>query len=336
MNWRMKAHLLAVLSRLPAGRKAYHRLQRVAGTNRLDLPGEMGRALEVVQLIRRSRQPLETATCVEIGTGWRPFVPFILSLCGAQRVITLDINPWLSERYARETHAALEPVLDEIAAEAGQPLEDVQRRWAAGCDAPNLDSLLDAMHVEYRYPGDARATGLADDSVDLVVSSNVLEHIPRDVLASIQQESLRILRPGGCAVHRFNPGDHFAVVDSSITTANFVQFSTRDWHWYGGSGLAYHNRLRASQYKQLFRDAGFDLPLFQVRVDEQALHAIQQGQLPVHKQFAGFSPDDLAVDYVWVIGQKPVASPAAMHGVRTDGVHPAACGASSDQPEPVR
>lgn len=109
MNWRMKAHLLAVLSRLPAGRKAYHRLQRVAGTNRLDLPGEMGRALEVVQLIRRSRQPLETATCVEIGTGWRPFVPFVLSLCGAQRVITLDINPWLSERYARETHAALEP-----------------------------------------------------------------------------------------------------------------------------------------------------------------------------------------------------------------------------------
>lgn len=42
MNWRMKAHLLAVLSRLPAGRKAYHRLQRVAGTNRLDLPAKWG------------------------------------------------------------------------------------------------------------------------------------------------------------------------------------------------------------------------------------------------------------------------------------------------------
>ncbi|QDU41079.1 hypothetical protein Mal4_54440 [Maioricimonas rarisocia] len=307
MNWRVKAHLLAVLSRLPAGRQAYHRLQRVAGTNRLDLAGEMGRALEIVQLIQRSGRPLENADCLEVGTGWRPFVPFVLSLCGAGRVTTLDVNPWLSERYARETHAALESVLDDIAAQSGQPLADVRRRWSAGQNTGDLAGLLDAMRVEYRYPGDARATGLPDSSIDLIVSSNVLEHIPRDVLAAIHHESVRILKPGGCAVHRFNPGDHFAVVDPEITTANFVQFSSRAWHWYGGSGLAYHNRLRAPEYERLFQSAGLEMNLFQTRVDERALRAICDGELPVHQEFARFEPEQLAVDYIWAIGQKPDA-----------------------------
>ncbi|MFG0335645.1 MAG: methyltransferase domain-containing protein [Maioricimonas sp. JB049] len=327
MNWRVKAHLLAVLSRLPGGREVYHRLQHVAGTNRLDLPGEMGRALEIVQLIQRSGRPLEDAHCLEIGTGWRPFVPFILSLSGAGRVITIDVNPWLSERYARETHAALESMLDDIAAQSGQPPSDVRRRWSAGQNRDDLCSLLDAMRVVYRYPGDARATGLADSSIDLIVSSNVLEHIPRDVLAAIHQESVRVLRPGGCAVHRFNPGDHFAVVDPDITTANFVQFSTQAWHWYGGSGLAFHNRLRAPDYERLFQSAGFEMNLFQTRVDERALRAICDGELPVHQEFARFEPDQLAVDYIWAIGQKPQAleeqRASPQTAVRSDDVaHP--------------
>ena len=37
MNWKIKAHSLAVLSRLPAGRQMYHWLQRCAGTNKLQV-----------------------------------------------------------------------------------------------------------------------------------------------------------------------------------------------------------------------------------------------------------------------------------------------------------
>ena len=57
-------------------------------------------------------------------------------------------------------------------------------------------------------------------------------------------EAKRVLRPGGLAVHRFNPQDHFARRRPSITGANFLRFSARsggawaatDWHRTTGCG----------------------------------------------------------------------------------------------------
>src|SRR5262249_16590846 len=120
-----------------------------------------------------------------------------------------------------------------------------------------LRELLRATRVEYRCPADARRTGLKGASMDFVCSSNVLQHVAPPDLGAIPREASRVLKPGGLAVHRFNPEDHFKDVDKSITAVNFLQFSEREWRWYGGSGLGYHNRLRCSQHRRLLQEAGF-------------------------------------------------------------------------------
>ena len=74
-------------------------------TNRLNLAESLSRCVDIIDL--RSGKPGMTqsrGTVVEIGTGWRPFLPFILSLLGAERVITIDVHPWLTSDYALETH----------------------------------------------------------------------------------------------------------------------------------------------------------------------------------------------------------------------------------------
>jgi SAM-dependent methyltransferase len=317
MNWKLKAHALAVLSRIPGGRRVYHRLQGWLGTNRLRVDESVRRSLDVVRLIREAGGSEQGATVLEVGTGWWPFVPFVLSLAGAGRVVTFDVNPWLTERHALATYRALGGQLELIAAELGLDAARVRARYErVPPGAHGLNELLGPLGVDYRCPADARRTGLADAAVDVVCSSNVLEHVPPEVLRGIHEESFRVLRPGGVAVHRFNPQDHFSHVDRSITGVNFLRFSERQWHWYGGSGLSYHNRLRCVQHRRLLAEAGFDIRIDRVRVEEAALRAIRDGTLPLDPAFAPFSPEELAAEYMWLVGRRPAAAapPAPCEG----------------------
>lgn len=312
MKWKAKAHLLALLSRMPAGRHVYHGMQRIAGTNRLHLDRDLGRVFELLSLGQLVKRSPEGANVLEVGTGWRPFVPFVYALAGAKSVCTIDVNPWLTLAYARETWHALQPHLEEISAQANVSLSAIEKRYrAVKSDVRSLPDLLRQLNITYVYPGDARSTGLPDRSLDYVVSSNVLEHIPRDVQMAIHQESCRVLKPGGIAVHRFNPQDHYATVDSRITHANFLQYSTKKWNWLGGSGLAYHNRLRAPDYREMFKATGFELAVCRERLDERSLKAIENGELKLSGEFACYTPHELAIDYMWVVAQKPAGSLSA-------------------------
>lgn len=316
MNWKTKAHILAVLSRLPGGRSMYHKLQTAFGTNRLNVAEGVTRAMELVELIYEGGRQLHGASVVEIGTGWRPFVPFVFYLLGAESIQTFDINPWLNRDYAFETFRALEDQIESIATRAGVDEAFVRNRYLRATPGnETLDGLLRGFHVKYVYPGDARATGLKTGSVDFVVSSNVLEHVQPEILSVIHTESRRILGVDGLAVHRFNPEDHYVAVDQSITGANFLQFSERQWKWYGGTGLAYHNRLRCCEHRELFDRAGLDLRVDRRRMDQRALSAIKDGSLKVHADFARFTPEDLATDYMWTVGVPREVPPLSATGV---------------------
>jgi SAM-dependent methyltransferase len=311
----LKAHALALLSRIPGGKRLYHALQFWLGTGKLDPDEYIRRAVDVVGMIREAGRTSRGGVFLEIGTGWRPHLPFLLYLAGAERIISFDINPWLNETYALETYRALAPRLEGIAECLGLDPGEVQDRYAATAGrATGLRGLLDAFHVQYCSPADARHTGLAGQSVDFVCSSNVLEHVPADVLQEIHRESFRVLKPGGLAVHRFDPADHYSFVDKSITAVNFLRYSEKQWRWYGGTGLAYHNRLRPPQHCRMFERVGFAILTNRVRLDRQSLEAITKGEVTIHPDFAEFSPKELAVEYMWLVCRRPDCTRNGVHG----------------------
>jgi SAM-dependent methyltransferase len=305
MNWKLKAYVLALLSRAPGGRKAYHLLQRSLGTNKLNAAEYVSRALEIVEMIREAGANPAEGIYFEIGTGWRPFLPFLLHLVGGEKIISFDINPWLNQAYAFQTYHALESQLPTIASRLGLNLSELRERYRHASKAKDLPALLQAFHMEYRCPGDARKTALPEQSVDFVCSSNVLQHVPPDILREIHKESYRILRPGGLAVHRCCLEDNFSHADRNITKAHFLRFSQRQWYWFGGSGLAYQNRLRAVQVRESLEEAGFAVVTSRVRVDSPSLEAITSGRQPIDQDFAKFTPEELAASYLWLVGRRP-------------------------------
>src|SRR5438128_513957 len=141
----MKALALGVLSCMPGGPKTYHALQVLLRTNKPQPDEYLSRALEVPDMIRAQGGSPQDASFLEIGTGWRPFLPFLLSLLGASRVLTLDVNPWLDRNYALQTHEALGARLGVIAGRLGVDLDDLRRRFqAADRHTADLGGLLDA------------------------------------------------------------------------------------------------------------------------------------------------------------------------------------------------
>jgi SAM-dependent methyltransferase len=246
VRWQSKARAFAVLSKIPFGEGLHYALQRYV-TRRLPRSEKQVKSIysfarRLVDIYQKNGlRPLQDSTCFEFGAGRDLIVPLTFSAHGAERFITVDIERLARLELIRSNAAIISGVSGTSRPEMNS-LEDLERSWK----------------IDYRAPSDARATGLPDGSIDCTVSVETLEHIPKADIAAILRELRRIMRPDGLVLMQIDYGDHFKGFDPSISSFNFLTFSEEDWAPFQ-SRFQYVNRLRHSEYLQLFREAGFDL-----------------------------------------------------------------------------
>lgn len=288
MRWQTKARAFSVLSNIPWGEDLHYALQRYV-TRRLPRPEKQVRSIFTLaqRLLaiheKYSLRPLRDSTCFEFGAGRDLIVPLAFSAHGARRFITVDI-----ERLAK-----LELIRSNAAI--------VSR--LSGTDHPEINSLEDldpSWRIDYRAPADARTTGLPAASIDCAVSVETLEHIPKRDIAAILKELRRIMRPDGLVLMQIDYGDHFKGFDPSISSFNFLTYSEEDWAPFQ-SRFQYVNRLRHSEYLQLFREAGFQLLSDQPDRRPPEQHILER----LAPCFRGFSEEDL-----FTLGSLIVGRPA--------------------------
>jgi len=198
--------------------------------------------------------------------------------------------------------AALEAHLDSIAEACGIHAGEVRERYQKLLQAKDVYALLKLGDVEYHAPADARITQLSSNSVDLVFSNSVMEHVPKDVIEDLMHESVRILRPGRLALHNVGCNDHYAFMDRGISFVNYLQFSESRWRWWNNS-LQYQNRLRAPQFLEMAAKAGLNVIYKQIAVRPGTSDAL--AKLKLAPEFQRFSPEDLAATSVDFIAKKP-------------------------------
>ena len=162
--------------------------------------------------------------------------------------------------------------------------------------------MLKAGGVEYFAPADARSTSLEPDSVDLVYSNSVLEHVPVDVILGLMKEAYRVLKPGGLTLHNIGCNDHYAFFDKSISFVNYLQFDERQWRLWNNS-LQYQNRLRASEFAELAESVGFEVIQRRTHSSAGSLEAL--AAMSVAPQFRRFSVEELAITTMDMIARKP-------------------------------
>ena len=307
MHWQLKGAVQKALGRMPFGERLHYELQKRAGGLRMfehELAGKIEDWRLMVGHLRSAGVPVTGARFLEMGTGWYPTFPFCLYFGGAASVMTVDLHRFLKRELTVRMAEALAPVLPVIAEATGRPEPELARLQRALVEAVRRGASLEeatAGVVVYRAPSDAAATGLPAASVDVVFSNSVLEHVPRLEIERCFAEARRILGEGGVAFHSVNCGDHYAYADRNVHQLNYLQFSDRDWEKWNNSFL-YQNRLRARDFVEMARAAGFT-----IEVDTSRPHPMRLRQLDtiqVHPQFAGYSREQLAITSIDFIARK--------------------------------
>jgi len=300
VDWRFKACLQGVFSLLPWGERLNHVFQRyVTHTLPLDenrFQGMLSTSKQHVENLRMHvSKPLEQAVFYEFGTGWDLLIPLAYWALGIEKQILVDIRPLV--------RPAL--VNDAIERFSRIPTPFPLRRKPAATlptDAEYVQELRKRYGIDYRAPCDARATGMAQDSVDCISSTNALNHIPVGDVRGILRECHRLLGHGGAASFLIDYKDNYSYFDPRISAYNFLRYSEERWRFFSPA-LHYQNRLRHRDFMILCEEAGFEV--VEARTmggTSEDLRLLQA--LDLDEQFKRYRIEDLAVRSCWMTLRK--------------------------------
>jgi hypothetical protein len=308
VDWRLKGAIQKLLGHVPGGDRIHYALQRRAGglanfDRECDIKVDDWRLM--IGHLRTAGISLAGSTFLEMGTGWYPTFPICLYLAGAARVHTVDLTRHLDPELTTRLVERLVRHTSLIAHESGRPEDAV---WVAAtslvtalCSGISVEAATGGV-FDYRAPADASATGLPANSVDVVFSNSVLEHVPGPVIEACFTDAMRIIRPGGIVFHSVNCGDHYAYADRSINQLHYLQYSETAWRKWNNRFL-YQNRLRAIDFVEMAQRAGFTIEIDTSRASPERLK--QLDAITVDPSFARYTHEQLAITSIDFVGRKP-------------------------------
>lgn len=283
VSWRTTLRIQRALSRLPVplGDSVYHLAQKING---LTISVKFHR--KFVDRCERSlsalgRGSFEERLIVELGSGWFPVTPMLLLSRGARGIRTFDLHKHYSKRRIRQAASAM-------LTHAAHP--DIEQAAASG-KLPGA--------IRYHPRCDLATANLPAASVDVAISQFVLEHVRPADIERIHRASLKWLADDGLWIHWISPGDHRAYGDTALSQVDFLRYSHAEWDRIAGNRFAYHNRLRRSQYRDLFERCGWTAVIEDSYVPEEARR--QLSRVPLHSDYSGLAPDDLVAGSLWFV-----------------------------------
>ncbi|MCK4816222.1 class I SAM-dependent methyltransferase [bacterium] len=127
---------------------------------------------------------------------------------------------------------------------------------------------------------------IPDESVDVVFSQAVFEHIRKKDFLPTLKELHRILKPTGSSSHEIDLRDHLGGSLNSLRFSNLI----RESDFFTKSGF-YTNRIRFSEMLDLFEKIGFQFKI----IDKVNWAKLPIARKKLHRKFRQLSEQNLSV-----------------------------------------
>lgn len=287
-------------------RRAYRKLGNFAGgrkRGRAVRPHYFERAEGNLAWIERHNAIADGMKLVELGTGWVHWESLYTRLFYDVRITLFDV--WDNRQFEGFLHHACE-LRRSLRLHAGARAEDKLAKAESLLDrlalCSGFEEAYDLLGFTYLVNDKGSLSAIADGSIDLVISSDVMEHVPRDSMARLIGDFRRILRPGGCASQQIVETDHLTIYDRSIHAKNYLRYTDRQWQRWFDNHVQHINRLQHSDFVKAFADGGFEI------AGEEVVASCDSTRIPIAPQFAHYDRADLDATVTRLIARKPSAS----------------------------
>lgn len=251
------------------------------------------------------------ASVLEIGTGWHGIDLVILKALGADRIHTIDHWRHLTWDALHASASLIRRGTESLQlsglARTAQVAERLDTLLSAFSSESCLEAVLYRWNIRYEIlPScDISQTSKTVAPTDLFYSESVLQRIPiRQLARIIQYVSGKMLKQGGAVFARTDQKDIHtqAHVDSEAWGLEYLKYSDCVYHLMSSRKLNWQNRLRESDFVQLFLDSGIDVIHVESYVQEGDMERLKRTRLA--KRFRAHDLRDLATRASVLIGNK--------------------------------
>jgi hypothetical protein len=292
LNWKLKAFIQNAISLFPKSisYELYFQMQRHFGGLKkpFDPMHHFRTAVEVLRKIQKLGYETQGKIFFEVGTGRVPLLPVAFWLGGANKTITVDLNPYMRNELVRDMLFFINSKEDEIKTVFGNLLDENRLKLLldySKSSKQNKKDILRLCQIEYFAPGDASKTNLENNCVNYHVSHTVYEHIPLTIINNILREGNRIITKDGLFINCIDYGDHFSYMDKNISAINFLQFNDKEWEKYAGNRYMYMNRARHDEFIALFESVNHDILEIEPNINKQVLAILENGEINLDGKF---------------------------------------------------
>jgi SAM-dependent methyltransferase len=254
---------LKVFSSNALARGQYRRLGNSLGGKRRRTEAMPGyypdRLKRMLRLQRQHNIVRDGDRILELGTGWLHWEAITLRLFVDIEAVLFDVwdNRQLEglKNYLRQ----LRPLLNDGFGLSEAELQRAHSLIESIVMVESFDELYNLLGFKYVVETSGSLSQFFEDSFQLVVSAGVLEHVKRDAFRTLIEETRRVLKPGGWALHSIDTSDHLAHYDRTVSRKMYLGFSEWTWRCLFENEVQYINRVQREEWLQLFRSCDFEL-----------------------------------------------------------------------------
>ncbi|WFL76687.1 class I SAM-dependent methyltransferase [Altererythrobacter arenosus] len=302
LTYRLTAAALKAFSLNSATKHAYRQLgNAIGGRGRAAgiKPGYIERADANLALIERHGAIADGMTVLELGTGWVHWEALFTRLFYDVEFVLFDV--WDNRQFAafRTYVNALTEALPRLAPRDPARIERAGRLARQVLACTSFEEVYDLLSMRYHVDEEGLLDAIADRSIDLAISSDVMEHVPAHALPTLAASLSRVLRSGGHVAQQIVPADHLCIYARSAHPKTYLQFEDAQWSRWFENSVQYQNRWQQSDFRALFAEYGFEI------VADEVVATTDTARLRIASRWKDYEKSDLDATVTRLLARKP-------------------------------
>lgn len=241
---------------------------------------------------------------LEFGTGTHGVDLLLFYVCGAHRIITVDVHCGLDGQDMIQVLPFIRERFPLMAETLGLDVIQMEQQLERLAGLSSLDEILSAMNVTFISFADFASRCPASNAVDLFYSESNLQRIPKRLLKNMFSSVKESLAEKVTGFHRVDVRDiniqHLSRLhDPDLWRLEYLKFSDFIWHLITTERFGSQNRLRVCEFLDLFKYLGMS-PVYQ-ELYTYAGDVERIKSFHIDRQWDHLSAEDVAVSHARLI-----------------------------------